>query len=511
MIPKPVDPSLAPRASAYRRAAARRAKLIKRARVDPAAFIEYALPHEKTGKRVVNAPFHVEWQDFLTLNPWAVIIAPVEHAKTQQIAVGRVLWELGKNRNLRIALVSNTSGMAEKLLSAIKQHIERNPRVREVFPELVPSTRKGAPWHLSAIEVERTSLAKEPSILAVGVGGALVGSRTDLMVLDDVLDFENTRTVEQMKKTIDWFDSTAFTRLQDDEASSEYARCWFIGTPWHPEDILHVVGAREGWAKRRYSAVRNPAASPHDWIPIWPEQWSVARLKRRFAGMTPMNFARKYLCVVRLDSASRFKQEWLDTATAAGKGRRPLHTQPVLPNGRRWSCFTGVDLGIGQDEEHDETALFTIALDERQRRHVIQIEAGRWTGPEIVSRIRETHWRYNSIVSVESVAAQKFILQFVLQDEALPVQPFNTTASAKASEAFGIESIAVEMRAGLWVIPSGDTGQDIDDQIRKWMLEMLYYSPEMHTGDRLMACWFAREASRSMGGPRARRSLHGQR
>jgi hypothetical protein len=29
------------------------------------------------------------------------------------------------------------------------------------------------------------------------------------------------------------------------------------------------------------------------------------------------------------------------------------------------------------------------------------------------------------------------------------------------------------------------------------MREMLFYSPEAHTGDRLMASWFAREGARS--------------
>ncbi len=33
-------------------------------------------------------------------------------------------------------------------------------------------------------------------------------------------------------------------------------------------------------------------------------------------------------------------------------------------------------------------------------------------------------------------------------------------------------------------------------EVDAWVNEMLYYDPRSHTGDRLMASWFAREAAR---------------
>ncbi len=119
--------------------------VIRKARANPSAFIEYALPHEKTGRPVRNAPFHVEWQEFLTANRLAVLIAPIEHAKTQQVAVGRVIWELGSNPSLRVGIYSNTAEQAEKILRQIRTHIERNPLVRKVFPRLVPSSNPEDP------------------------------------------------------------------------------------------------------------------------------------------------------------------------------------------------------------------------------------------------------------------------------------------------------------------------------------------------------------------------------
>lgn len=53
------------------------------------------------------------------------------------------------------------------------------------------------------------------------------------------------------------------------------------------------------------------------------------------------------------------------------------------------------------------------------------------------------------------------------------------------------------MRNGLWLIPSGQSGAELTEDVREWQRDMLFYSPESHTGDRLMASWFAREAARN--------------
>lgn len=475
--------------AALRRAAARWRAEVEKARADPAAFVEFAIAHERTGARLFNAPHHIEWHAFLNEHQRCVLWAPVEHGKTQQIAVGRVLWLLGKDPTRRLALISNTGTQAVKLLAAVKAHIEQNPRVREVFPHLMRSTNPQDPWHSTAITVARKTIAKDPSIQALGVTGPVVGSRLDGAVLDDVLDFENTRTAEQLQKLEDWFDSTLLPRL------TEGAFCHFINTPWSPDDLGHRLAKRPGWASRRYSAVLNPQDPPALWQPLWPDAFSRARLLEVYEGTTPINFARKYLCIVRVDAQSRFHQEWLDAMVAAGKGWGPYRRAPAT-NGRLWPCFTGVDLGIGESQQDALTVLFTLALEPtgKRRRVVLEIQSGRWPAPEILQRLGDIHARYQSHILVESNAAQRFLVQFAAEGR-LPVRPF-FTGKNKYDEHFGVESVAVEIRNGHWILPSGPSGADVDDEAREWMREMLFYTPEAHTGDRLMASWFAREGAR---------------
>lgn len=462
---------------------------VAEARRNAAAFVEYAIANERTGEPLSNAAHHNEWHEFLDRHPRAVLFAPVEHAKTTHVAVGRVLWALGNNPNLRLALISNTSRQAEKILSSIKLNIEANPRVREVFPDLVPSDRAADPWHGSAITVARSTIAKDPSIQALGVGGPLVGSRLDGAVLDDVLDFENTRTIEQMQKLTEWCETTLLTRL------TEGAFLHVIGTPWSNLDLLHELEKRPGFACRRYSAVYNPHDPSDLWRPIWPEQFSRERLKSIHDDMTPSNFVRKYFCLVTTNDLARFRLEWLDLAATLG---RVYVSWPLAPlrtgAGRRLPTFTGVDLAVGRNAKSDLTVILTIAVDDSGRKIVCDLQAGRWQAPDILAKIKAAHDRYDSTVVVEDNGAQSFLLQWAL-DMNLPVTPF-TTGRNKHDERFGVESIAIEMRAGEWVFPSGG---GLDPEIQALRNECLTYDPNGHTGDRLMALWFAREAARTRG------------
>lgn len=471
------------------------------AREDSGCFVEFAIPNEETGEPVRNAALHRDWHDTINANRQVVLIAPVEHGKTSQIGVGKLLHALGTNPNGRYALISNTAPQAEKLLGAIRAHIERNPLVQEVFPHLRASDHAEAKWGQSQITIERDRISRDPSIQALGVGGPLVGSRLDGILLDDVLDFENTRTPEQCAKLVEWFETTVITRL------TRHGWIVVIGTPWTTIDLLSELAKRKGWVCKTYSAVENPDDPPDRWRPIWPEGWPLQRLLDRMAGMLPLTFARKYLCRVRSDESSRFRPEWIENAKALGRGRTLLPRRPVmLPSGRKLPCFTGVDLGnsprkrklgAGADLRSGLSVLFTIAIDERARRIPVEIQAGRWTGPEILTRIHGVYERYESQIIVEDNGTQAFIVQFA-GARSIPVIPFTTTAGAKYDETFGIDSIAVEFRSGLWIVPSGPDGATVDPEVSAWLSEALHYTPEAHTGDRLMASWFAREGARSL-------------
>lgn len=455
---------------------------------------------------------HQRWHKLIDAHDRIVIWSHIEAGKTNQIAIGRTLYELGKDPSLRIAVISNTNELAKKITRQLGQYIEKSVELHEVFPSLVPTKDPSLPWKAQALTVARDGIgAKDPSIQASGVHGNIIGSRLDLIVLDDVLDYENTRTPGPREELWRWIKATLFGRL------TANGRVIVIGNAWHPQDALHRLEKEP-----RFAGVRFPVADIAGEL-TWPERWSTERIEQVKQDLGPLEYSRQLLCRARDDSSSRFKREWIETALAIGQGLNTIAGIEALfdsgdieiPEGvteeelRKaaetiWrltghcSCFTGVDLAVQRHESADLTALVTIFVDDKGRRRVLEVKSGKWSGPEIVREIENVHARFGSIVVVENNAAQDYILQFVRERSAVPVVA-HTTGRNKAHHEFGIESLAVEMSNGKWLIPNKTgkiDGMHADPEIYEWVQEMLSYDPKEHTGDRLMASWFAREGAR---------------
>ena len=448
------------------------------ARKSPNVFLEHVLRDEETGRRLLQAPLHKEWQDLCTKEKWLLIWSHVESGKTSQISVGRTLWEIGRDRSIRCAIVSNTQEQAKKVVGAIAKYIEQSQALHEVFPEL----QRGDIWTQSSLAVKRDTVSKDPTVQAFGIHGAVLGSRIDLLIMDDILDFENCRTPALRQELWDWIHATLMGRL------TRNARIWTVGTAFHPDDTLHRFAS-----KSHVHSVRYPILDPKTGKSRWPEKWPIERIEQRRQEMehAPVEWARQFLCVARDNSQARFKQEWIDTAIKLGAGKRMAFALQRIPG--RCRVYTGVDLAVQRHSAAGETVLFTILVHPNETREVLNIQAGKWGGPEIVDRVVDTHRRYMSIMVVENNAAQDFIVQFTRASFAIPIRPF-TTGRNKAHPEFGVESLAAEMAGGKWIIPN-ENGR-LDPEVQEWITEMLYYEPTAHTGDRLMASWFAREGVR---------------
>lgn len=451
--------------------------LIEAARWDIDAFVTAVMRDERTGLPLDQAPVHITWHQLAEDHDRLLIWSAIEHGKTTQMTVARALFDLGRDPTLRFAIVSNTARQAEKVLTSIKRYIETSQELHAIFPELRPSKSN---WTSHSITVQRNTSSKDPSIQCMGIHGNILGSRIDRLIADDLLDTENTRTARGREDCFLWFQANCLGRLTID------GRVLVVGTAFHPDDALHRLARMPGFKAFRYPVVNDEG------FPRWPERWPAERIARVKETLGPLEFARQLLCVARSDDEARFKKEWIDWCLARGAGKQLCYGMDKLPPG--FKTYTGVDLAVQQKDASDLTCLFTIAVHPDGTREVLNIESGKWAGPDIVSRIIDTHRRYMSVCIVENNAAQDFIIQFARGQFAVPIKPF-TTGRNKAHPEFGIESIAAEMAGKKWVIPSLG-GAPTHTEVFNWVQEMLFYQPSNHTGDRLMACWFAREGAR---------------
>ncbi len=192
-----------------------------------------------------------------------LVVAPPGSAKTMSL-IGGVGWWLGQNPTLHTAFVSNTATQAIKRSQAIRDTIAGNPNYRTIFPTVEPDYGKG--WAEAEWYVRRPDVGdKDPSMVATGVGGALLGSRIDLGILDDIADPENMRTELLRGKVRDWLQDTFMTRM------APSGRVIMICTRWHEQDPA-AWAIEQGWHVVHIDALTPDGGS------YWPEYWPLDKL-----------------------------------------------------------------------------------------------------------------------------------------------------------------------------------------------------------------------------------------
>lgn len=459
-----------------------RAKDIAEAREDFDTFAELVAKDDETGEPIRQAKIHRAWTRLAAKHDQLLIWAHRYAGKTVQLSILRTVWKLGRDPSLRFLILSSTQERAKDIVSAIASYI-LDDTVREIFPDLARD-REGN-WSAMRLDIIGKRDKKNSSVLACGVGTALRGARCDELVIDDILLPENVATADQRSKVSRWVRAEAFGAL------SKRARILIVGNAMHPDDILHELAKQKDFHSVRFPILNAAGES------TWPDAWPMARIDKTRTLMGPAEFVKNMMCRARSDEDSRFKQEWIDEALK--KGARLSLINSLSPEDLPEGCtvWTGVDLGVSKKKKSDKTAFFTFLEDPNGNRTLLNLQSGKFTGPQIVEKIVELHRLFGSIIAVENNAAQDFLLQFARETSNVPIMP-HTTTRMKRDPIFGVEGLAIELANGKWIIPS--SRGKIAKEVALWIEEMLYYTPKAHTGDRLMACYFARELARRILG-----------
>jgi hypothetical protein len=459
---------------------------VLRAREDPVEFIKWVGRQE--GDRPIRmGKTHVEWHRALSERDRTVLFAPVGHGKSNQITRWRLLWEIGRNPNIRIGVISvSKSGVPTKFLSAIRQDIETNKWLRVIFPRLRRQRKGQRMWGDKGIIVERSVSLPDPTVQMFGLYGKILGSRLDLIVIDDICNLENTLTEHSREKMWEWVSGEVLSRLPTDQGG----RVWAVGHVWHRQDVLHRLSRIDGYSTLKYSAFQPDGYGEE--VPLIPEMWTIEGLKRREQelGRLAPNMLRN---VIPTFDEARIKASAIERCLSRGRG---------LSLAEKWNpadspTFTGVDLSVASGKGGDLACVFTITVLPDGSRQLLDIRSGRWTGPKILSELIDVHRRFGSLIMVENNAAQDYLVQFAGELTTLPLRR-HTTGMNKYSLAFGIESLGTEMDQGRWIIPC-DQNLVPTPEVGEWLRECQAYVPSEHTGDRLIASWISRECARQAG------------
>lgn len=495
-----------------------------KARASIEDFYRLVIKHEITKQSLEPAPHQKVMFSFVEHHPRSVHRIPIGCGKTFGMAAVS-LWLTGNDVTQRGAILSKTQQQAAKPVGMVADYITEpalNKPLIVAFPHLRKSPRSNDPWTVNKLTVERPPGIRDPTLIAVGLDGAIGGARLSWIVADDTIDLDNSSTADAREKARINLEGRILSRLDP-----KGARAVFTNTPWDRQDLTYYLQEQAGWPTLQmdiYGNIRiwNADASwmhmalqkylrpsnlqpdvyrlrehdpdPDEKTPLWPDRMTLEEIEAERKSKMPHEFARLYLCEPFDVDAARCQRDWVEKCKLRGMG---------LPMVRAYSgrnpTFTGLDLGIGTQGKHDLTVFFTFELEPDGSRRILNIKSGRWSGPRIVEMITDMHQRYGSVVVVESNAAQDYIRQFALRERRdLLIKAHTTTRANKLSEDFGVESIFTELKNEAWIIPC-DVNGVCDPEVQKWINDMLYYMPHKHTGDHLMASWIARERARRHG------------
>lgn len=468
-------------------------------------------------------------------NKKILILAPRFHAKSQCFTINYPVWELYRNPNTRILIVSANEDIAVSFNRAIMNQLENNQTLIDDLGYLVPKNPKK--WGEKAIIVKRETMEKDPSIAAIGAGGKLISRRADIIIVDDLLDINNARTKQMRAKTKEWFENVLLPILESD------GRLIVVGTMWYRGDLydtllndskfdiklkLKALIYDEAYIKSDgtvkyslpYSLLEQPLALKAQSVfseeilrkyrirekikcgVLWREKWSYENLMEKRADMTSSSFARQYLNEPTTEEEKVFSDSLLKRATDRGISKTLLPSWDNLNPQRNYESYgqlitaIGVDLAISKQSKSDNSAIAVWGINGKRERILLWLDFGKWSPDETKQKILEAYHNFRPVkIRVETIAFQDMFRQ-ELEAEDIPVDGFKTTAGRKFNPETGIAHIALLMEQDKIIIPAAKVRKELYDRVKQLLFEMSTYTYDSHAGDLLMASWFALDALR---------------
>jgi hypothetical protein len=198
---------------------------------------------------------------------------PPNHAKSITITVDYVTWQVVRNPNFRVLIVSQTQQLAADFLYAIKQRLTHPmyEDLQSAYAAGVGFNSKSASWQATRVTFGtelRESSEKDPNIEAIGIGGQIYGKRADMIIVDDAVTLKNANEFE---KQIRWLTQDVRSRL------NPTGKLVVVGTRVAAMDLYRELrnedrypGGLVPWKYLAMPALLKTDEDPDKWETLWP-------------------------------------------------------------------------------------------------------------------------------------------------------------------------------------------------------------------------------------------------
>jgi len=208
-----------------------------------------------------------------------IVTMPPQHGKSEGSSRRLPAYMLGKNPELKIAIASYNTTFASKFNRDIQRIIDTK-KYNDIFPDTKLSASNvvtiSSNYLRNSLEFE--IVGHTGSLKSIGRGGALTGSKVDIMIMDDLYkDYMEGNSPIVREAVWDWYTSVVSTRLHNNSQQL------IVFTRWHEEDLIGKLEAlgkvkelnslddihniklkHDEWFKVNFEAIKEGTKTPLD-------------------------------------------------------------------------------------------------------------------------------------------------------------------------------------------------------------------------------------------------------
>ena len=466
---------------------------------------------------------HSNWLNLLEdkSNSKLVVLAPRNHAKSTDFSIIYPSWEIGNRPQVRIIIVSSAASQSQAFLRSIKYLIEDEPNYFNIFGNLKPD--RPEKWTEREVIVNRPiTKEKDPTVSTLGAGGAILSKRADIIICDDILNKENTRTPEQRQKLKEWFTDVLMPVLEPNGG-----RFIWVSTAFNLEDLSHDLFKDPTVdVKIKYRAILNEAIRQDLWQQysdllwaegkksadefyknnekemiegsqvLWTDRFNYKKLFDERISLGTRSFNLMYQNEAISDETAVIREAWVEQCKDESRRLVDRFNQSVYDISIQ-IVTQGADLAISESEMANETVITTLGLTKDNKIILLNGIGGRWSPGEIRANIKGQNDRFSpAVILVENNAFQASMVRDLQETSIAPIRGFTTT-DEKFDEFVGINSIAVALENKQIILPADPRDPRTLTFYEKLKHDMISF-PSGHTGDYLMSFWFAFTAIRNI-------------
>ena len=322
---------------------------------------------------------------------------------------------LGRNPKKKVIMASHTAELAVSFGRKVRDIVNRGD-----FHHLFPGTTLSADSKAAG----RWSTGEGGEYFAIGVGGALAGKGSDLLIIDDPISEQDWIIGESnpdvYHKVMDWYEGGPRQRLQPG------GKIIVVMTRWHKLDLTGQLLRKqaENPGADQWKIVELPAILPSGKA-IWPEYWTKEMLEKTKASIPVVKWQAQYMQVPTSEEGALIKRDYWNDWTSG----KPPSCEVIIQS---W------DTAFTKSTRADYSACTTWGVfqnEETGRYNLILLDAirGKWEFPELKERAKEYYLEWEPDVCLIEARAAGQPLVYEFRQMNIPVFDYQVSRGSKAN------------------------------------------------------------------------------